>query len=163
MDFSDGKKGASISDKLGNIDDTVGGALVKCQSWFSALHGTGACERYTVLKVPSTWPMTKKCLFSNCNPHCALQPCCSHWKELRHRGKLAFLGSHLFGLPLRCQEVETWYRQGKVRRTLVNTPPQEHAYGQSCFPGFCFLSLIFRLSFRIQDFQNLSFTTLSES
>lgn len=117
--FIDVKKSTPYSEVLGNLEEEVGGG-VQCQSLFSALSGLWAYKWCTTLKVPSTWKMTKQRQLSNSHPYCAFEPCCSNWKEIRHRGKLAFLSCHLSGLPPQCQEVETctgsprWERPGSV-------------------------------------------------
>lgn len=105
---------------------------------------------HTPWNVPSPWQVTKKCLFSNYNPHCAFQPCCSHWKELRHRGKLASLRCHLFGFPLRCQEVENWHE----RRGEENP-------GQQTFAGPCLWPVPFSCPLFVGYHSGFRFSKLS--
>ena len=123
----------------------------------SVFCGSWAYKWCTTLKVPSTWKMTKWCQLSNGHPYCAFELCCSNWNEIRHRGKLAFLKCHLSRLPLQCQEMEGWYRQPKVKETLVRGPPWKRDSGQPHLPSFCLLCIICGLSFWIWSLQNFPF------
>ena len=153
LGFFDVKKSTPYSEVLGNLEEEVGGG-VQCQSLFSALSGSWAYRWCTTLKVPSTWKMTKQCQLSNSHPYCAFEPCCSNWKEIRHRGKLAFLSCHLSGLPLQCQEVEN----------CTGSPSWERPGSMDLLGSMTLASRIFLISVSlwivIQDlnFQNIPFT-----